>query len=715
MDLPKRILPAGNDESSSSSGVSYPPDENPTPRKADVGENLLNYQSTFEPRVNANDEEVKISEDLIHSCDSRKPCLNCNRKRRLDDKLAGIIRMCSSEDDSINNDNKKRRLNIDGESIRETKLAGIDAAHNSSEQYKSKAKEKTSDRNVGPMVEDDDLDTESEGDREDDEEEESFAAQVLLPKDTSSKAAVADDDEDGWDDELHKVFVATIFELGLKNCSPSVIMGNMNNLTPFVTRERTKSHLQKYRKTREKGKQELFEEYGAFMKAAHKIESTTTEDGDQKSPDDVVSTVLGTRSSNELLGGEAIALVTYLVKKSCNTETNIPAEVPPGQDISLPNLTENEKKSSLGMSLLYVKGLMKHMTNYLTKHRQSASKPNSRPTSYNKSTIKKPGHHEKSHPHETSSSSRNTGSEPPPEEERKAPPAPVSHYAYGAPPSYFNNMIPNVMQYPGPSRPPNGNFGRPYYDHYVRPIMQAPYPYAPPSFHHMPGPHPPIQSMPHPPAHPLIQPNGNKYSIAYGRSLSQSGEAMYPNTNTNAFTVNPSKSCTQSEESKHNHKHKPVLSFNIGDRATPKGQHSPLDQWSLFAEGGPSPDNSSKLPTPITISSESFFAEEGASPANNSSSSSSSKPSTTPISISYDRNYSYHPPQSGIHHYHQTPLSHPHAAASMMMHASQNPYPYNNIAHPGAESGYSPFPAAATYPHNSASTTFPPFDESRGR
>ena len=77
----------------------------------------------------------------------------------------------------------------------------------------------------------------------------------------SSKVAKRDEDvqEEEWDDTLHKMFVASIYEIGLKNSSPAVILENMAQKPKTITSERVMSQLQKYRNNREKSKQEFMD------------------------------------------------------------------------------------------------------------------------------------------------------------------------------------------------------------------------------------------------------------------------------------------------------------------------------------------------------------------------------------------------------------------------------------------------------------------------
>jgi SHAQKYF class myb-like DNA-binding protein len=52
-----------------------------------------------------------------------------------------------------------------------------------------------------------------------------------------------------WPDDLHRLFVAAVFDLGLKNASPKALLTLMGHpaVSSGLTTEHLKSHLQKYR------------------------------------------------------------------------------------------------------------------------------------------------------------------------------------------------------------------------------------------------------------------------------------------------------------------------------------------------------------------------------------------------------------------------------------------------------------------------------------
>jgi SHAQKYF class myb-like DNA-binding protein len=193
-------------------------------------------------------------------------------------------------------------------------------------------------------------------------------AKALQETITASSTSASDESETNWKIDEHQAFVAAVFEIGLMSCSPSVIMENMISLPPYITRERTKSHLQKFRKAKDENKEHFLKEYDEFFKTAEEIKTATTSSKGAVAPreDAILSSVIGGRNSNELVGGDAAAILSYSIINNCQHTTPDPTKLPfRGASASFPTLTETEKDSELGASLLYVKGLLSHMTEHL--------------------------------------------------------------------------------------------------------------------------------------------------------------------------------------------------------------------------------------------------------------------------------------------------------------------------------------------------------------
>lgn len=198
------------------------------------------------------------------------------------------------------------------------------------------------------------------------------------------KSENEDSSSPDWDDELHEKFVSSIFEIGLRNASPAVILENMTQKSPSITSERVKSKLQKYRNNKEKSREEFKSEYEAFLLRLKAIDSAGAGTRASESP----TALLEMLGSNKLLGGDVAAFLSYAVMKehmavkSGDTDGAVMStqllrkgaleyvENFAGTGIPFPELTEEEKKSSLGISMTFVMGLFLSMSQHLTRARE---------------------------------------------------------------------------------------------------------------------------------------------------------------------------------------------------------------------------------------------------------------------------------------------------------------------------------------------------------
>jgi SHAQKYF class myb-like DNA-binding protein len=72
-----------------------------------------------------------------------------------------------------------------------------------------------------------------------------------------------------WTDELHRLFMASIFDVGLRQAKPKIILQNMGECPEELTTEHIKSHLQKYRANSKKTKDLFLKQFEiARMEAA---------------------------------------------------------------------------------------------------------------------------------------------------------------------------------------------------------------------------------------------------------------------------------------------------------------------------------------------------------------------------------------------------------------------------------------------------------------
>mmetsp|Transcript_31763 Transcript_31763/g.53055 ORF Transcript_31763/g.53055 Transcript_31763/m.53055 type:complete len:818 (+) Transcript_31763:320-2773(+) len=357
-----------------------------------------------------------------------------------------------------------------------------------------------------------------------------------------------------WTEDQHKAFVAAIFEVGLKTCSPSVIMEQMRKHPKYVTRERTKSHLQKYRITKDKNKEDFLAEYSNFLSKTENVKHETIKRGKEPIPKVVLAKVLGGKKASKLIGGEAAALLSFSVMNNCSTDDG-PDQIPfQGVRETFPKLTEGEKQTSLGASLLFVKGLLQNMTDVLLRIRHGI-KPssgiigkNDDSSSSSEEEEEYPDEEEeeeeevekplpmpvKSQKRKASTSSGGETSRFSPVEETKPHrkynfrgpgpgPYPARHQPMGFPPPF-------ARQGPPPGYPPH--YPPPFFGGPPRPMPpphHGPYP-PPPAYNQGPYNHPPMNPYNH--GRPPHYPDGPdaSYSAYQGGPSPHFHQQNHPNT-----------------------------------------------------------------------------------------------------------------------------------------------------------------------------------------
>jgi SHAQKYF class myb-like DNA-binding protein len=71
-----------------------------------------------------------------------------------------------------------------------------------------------------------------------------------------------------WTDELHRIFMASIFDVGLRQAKPKIILQNMGESPEGLTTEHIKSHLQKYRFNSKRTKELFLKQFEIACKDA---------------------------------------------------------------------------------------------------------------------------------------------------------------------------------------------------------------------------------------------------------------------------------------------------------------------------------------------------------------------------------------------------------------------------------------------------------------
>ena len=177
---------------------------------------------------------------------------------------------------------------------------------------------------------------------------------------------------DVWDEAIHRAFVKAVYEVGLKHSSPSVILDNMRSKTASVTSERVKSHLQKYRLNKTRGKEDFMREYDKWMAKAMAVCGGINKRSGSSRGFRSPATILELLQPWKLDAGSLAGFLSFSVlaeDNNCLKEDSSKTDSGSRQEleflkgltgampISFPQLTEEEKNSSLGKALIYVMGL----------------------------------------------------------------------------------------------------------------------------------------------------------------------------------------------------------------------------------------------------------------------------------------------------------------------------------------------------------------------
>mmetsp|Transcript_8199 Transcript_8199/g.17141 ORF Transcript_8199/g.17141 Transcript_8199/m.17141 type:complete len:596 (-) Transcript_8199:281-2068(-) len=309
-----------------------------------------------------------------------------------------------------------------------------------------------------------------------------------------------------WSEELHRDFVSAIFEYGVTNASPAVILKQMMIEDSEVTSERVKSHLQKYRIHRDRSKQQFMTEYDESLRrikerggakwlptdkfssgdvaaamvyySMHPEESITMPFDMRRSAVAGENNVLTARGGTPPSTGVTHDGAVYSNHRSdpnlglgmpqstanmhpavattnggpsgahqSNSRNDDPAARGDGTTISMPSLTNEEYNSPLGTTLRYLTGLCNSMTDHLLEIRHaSSSAPALAPAETTQNTRQTSDN--------TMSGTHNSNTYPsqPP---YNSTPGPYSHGSYpqhvhpGAPPIHPHGYMP-----PGGGAPP---------------------------------------------------------------------------------------------------------------------------------------------------------------------------------------------------------------------------------------------------------------------
>ena len=154
-----------------------------------------------------------------------------------------------------------------------------------------------------------------------------------------------------WPDGMHRDFVSAIFDVGLKQASPTAILHAMPK-TETISSESIKSYLEQYRVHRSKGKAQFMTCHAASLKCETEGVNRVPAIGETQSP----------IASGDLAKLEnPLALVT--------TSPSMQQDEPDSGALVLPILSEEEKRSPIGVSLGCLLGLFSSIRSQLMEQR----------------------------------------------------------------------------------------------------------------------------------------------------------------------------------------------------------------------------------------------------------------------------------------------------------------------------------------------------------
>ena len=208
-----------------------------------------------------------------------------------------------------------------------------------------------------------------------------------------------------WPEEAHRDFVSAVFDVGLKQSSPAALLEYMPKKEE-ITSERVKSHLQKYRIHRNKSRQEFINNYdAAFHKlnaaVSHRVNGSSKNHNEENIPSGGGGG-LHVGDPWRLSGGDHAAYLTYCImaedrlaasdltsspNNAVDGAHTYPADATPaipsgifspspvgdagaGSSFCWPALSEEEKKTPIGVSISCLFGMFVSLQAQLAQERK---------------------------------------------------------------------------------------------------------------------------------------------------------------------------------------------------------------------------------------------------------------------------------------------------------------------------------------------------------
>ena len=199
--------------------------------------------------------------------------------------------------------------------------------------------------------------------------------------------------EDGCSLKEHRALVTHIFEIGLQKASPNVIIENMKEgrsslFEKGITKEKIKSHLQKFRVCKKRSQTEFLNEFDSFMKSFQEAR-----DDDRKRNHEQAfqsSDALSKLTDQAAIGAGGMAASLSLscmlddhfgARTASTTETDLVIDVDDYSNnvsalldlngaLTVPTLTPEEEATPLGKMMSNIMGCFSTLQNRLIEQRQ---------------------------------------------------------------------------------------------------------------------------------------------------------------------------------------------------------------------------------------------------------------------------------------------------------------------------------------------------------
>lgn len=205
-----------------------------------------------------------------------------------------------------------------------------------------------------------------------------FAPPAYDTTKTLNSVSAGEDPVDEWSEGVHRSFVEAIYEIGKNHASPALVIDCMKT-NELITKERVKSHLQKYRsvKAMQKSKEAFLADYDSWMKdtlgmqikssrmLARKIKSGSPSSGEMAAFLSLSCMLDDDTEDKEEEEGVDIT-VGIEDRYSDNVKGFLDLEE---KSFPMPILTEQEMKTPLGAMFAHVQGCFSMMQKRLEERR----------------------------------------------------------------------------------------------------------------------------------------------------------------------------------------------------------------------------------------------------------------------------------------------------------------------------------------------------------